>query len=161
MLSIKLNKTEYIMVDSRSQWGALGPLTIKVSESPSSLRVNEALGYSELPRINSKPLVQFTGEKLTTIDLGFEFAAGWCNPTKSLQQLQAYKDAKEPLFLVWGSGSFEGYYLIASISSTVLATLDTGEIFAVKVAVQLIETTEKPSPIVEGNDAPFFEVRTA
>lgn len=145
------------MVDSRTEWGALGTISFKADESPAAMRVKEATEWVEMPRIDAKALLQNVGHKLTEIDLSFTFSAGWCNPEQQLQRLRTAMLERQPMFLAWGG--YDGYYVVKDVSSVVRDTLPTGEVLHMGVTVSLLETMDRPTPIIVDAVLPFLTVR--
>jgi phage protein U len=97
--------------------------------------------YSEHALVEGKPDLQWTGEGLETHNLTMKFHIKFCNPQKSLSEIQAAAAKHEALPLVLGDGAYKGNFVITEIGETAVWKSGTGQLLAVDITVALKEFT--------------------
>ena len=140
-------------------WALLGNIQLQLDEAPVRFEASERTRYTRIPRIEQKPTLQWLGDDLRTLRLGFRFNASWCNPEEQFRRLQEARQTREPMDLIVGGGEFRGYYLIEEIQAQVQQTDGEGNLLWLSVPVTLTETTDRPEPKVVARE-PFLR-RTA
>lgn len=139
-------------------WGTLGETSLQAGQSPETLRAVEKVGYEEISRIGEKPLLQNTGDSLTELRVTFTLSLVWCVPETELRKLQVSQRLKEPLYLSFGDGRFNGHYVLTSLRSDVIDTTVGGNITNVGVQVTLKEVADyQINAIATGS--PFVSAR--
>lgn len=145
------------MADSKQPWGQLGDLEFELTVAPRSFSAQQKTSFVEVPRIDEKPLLQWVGDDLRSIKMGFRFGRPWCDPDAQLRRLQDELANHQPLSLILGDGVFRGYYLLESIDATLLQTDAEGKTMFLEVSVELKETTDVPEESEPVALEPFLE----
>ena len=66
----------------------LGEIQFELITYFSGLKASSSYNYAQHERINRKPLLQFLGENLKTIDIKLNFHATFCTPSEELEKLK-------------------------------------------------------------------------
>lgn len=120
----------------------LGEMIFEVVDAPRRFQLTEKSSYAEIPKIEAKPGLQWTGEELRSLNLTFRLNPAWGNPEEQLQELQQAREEHIALSLTIGTGVFAGDYVIEEISSTLSRTDLQGNIVECSVSVRLKETVQ-------------------
>ncbi|MDX2215524.1 MAG: phage tail protein [Oculatellaceae cyanobacterium bins.114] len=122
----------------------LGDIEFELIEAPKGFNFTEKSVYSEHPKIEKKPGLQWVGENLNEISMDFRFASQWGDPDAQLKRLQAARVQHKPMALILGTGRFQGNYVIEDIRTNLLTTDQQGRFDLIEVQVKLKETLTKP-----------------
>ncbi len=125
----------------------LGDIGFGLLTSPSGFDSRLGASYAELPVIEGKPLLQYTGDELDGHKLSFVFRADFCNPQEVWASLVERLHSHSPLSLLMGSGQVLGNYVIASLERSILQAADDGTLIAFEANLELKEYVD-PQPLV-------------
>ena len=117
----------------------LGNYKFEGIKLPQSWSSNKETKYSEIPIINSKPILQKTGEALEELEFGISLSSQFCNPAKELSKLNYSRRVGEVLQLVDGKGVNYGKFVIKSISSVNETCLSDGTPIKINASIALTE----------------------
>lgn len=123
--------------------GSFGPVTFTASEQQvrtfSGFQRQRKARFARHDVINSKPLIEYTGDDLDTVslDMRFDVALG-VNPRTELETLSAIKEAGEAYPLVIG-GTVLADYVITDMSEDWRRIDGRGNVLIASVNVQLLE----------------------
>jgi phage protein U len=134
-------------------FGSYGDLDFELINSPTTMTVKEKSNYPEHPRLESKPVLQWTSFELRTIAFGMRFHFEHCDPEGQIDILQNMMEEHEayPLVMPGGGGGtiggyaysgigvFQGDYVLETIDSTVKKCDKFGRIVWADVQVGLKE----------------------
>ncbi len=130
-------------------WATLGETEIEVLTGPSSFDTKYAANYAELPLMNSKSGLQFTGFSPDESNWTIKLHATYCNPADEARKLKEHMDAQDTLALVMGTGEYRGVFVITGLDVALEFTDGGGNIIAMELAVSLKEyigDPAKPNP---------------
>lgn len=120
----------------------LGDIEFEVATGPRTFNHSEQSSYSEHDVLDSKPTLQWNGDRLQTIDLEFRWHYAWCNPDEQLLKLRKARVRHQPLTLVLGNGTYQGAWVIESIEDKLIHTDDQGQTETIEARVRLKETAD-------------------
>ena len=120
-------------------FATLGGIQFAVVGSPERLASSRRYDYAELPVIEARPRLQWLADALERIDLELMFHASFTNPAAQLGALRAAAASHEALALVFGDGTFRGYFVIESLSVSAEQLRANGAPVAVVAHVALKE----------------------
>ena len=121
-------------------WGLLGDIEFTLALAPEGFSHERRVTLPEHEVIEDRPSVQWTGWKLETLRLTFNWHVGWCDPDEQLLKLWAAQDKHEPMRLVLGSGTWKRKWLIESVSDSLTHTDPFGDTLAIEATVSLKES---------------------
>ena len=119
----------------------LGDIEFTVAGGISGMEQSGSADWAEHPRIQGKPLLEWTGEGLDQCNLTIELHPVLGDPEERLRALRRAKSKHEPLAFVMGSGEYLGAYVIRDISNAIRRSTAVGQINAATVQVSLAEYT--------------------
>lgn len=99
-----------------------------------------AWDYKQQETVAEKAVVQFAGAKARTMTLGIRLAAAFCNPEQRQKDLEDKAKLIAPLPLIFANGTLKGYFVIASLRSTLKKTDDKGNVIASELQLELTES---------------------
>ena len=117
----------------------LGKYKFEGIKLPQSWSSSKETKYSEIPIINSKPILQKTGETLEELEFGISLSSQFCNPAKELSKLNYSRSIGEVLQLVDGKGVNYGSFVIKTISSVNETCLSDGTPTRINASIALVE----------------------
>lgn len=117
----------------------LGYYAFEGIKLPQSWSSSKETKYSEIPIINSKPILQKTGESLEELEFGISLSSQFCNPAKELSKLNYSRSIGEVLQLVDGKGVNYGSFVIKTISSINETCLSDGTPTRINASIALVE----------------------
>lgn len=123
----------------------LGTVVFEVVGPLTGVDVSAGYGFAEHGRIGLKPALQFTGEDLDDLSLELLFSTAFCDPASSVRDLRALAAAHEAVPFFWASGEVQGYYVLRTVSTTVLETDALGSMLRASCRVRLTEWVD-PDP---------------
>jgi phage protein U len=117
----------------------LGNIKFTGFVNPSQFETAYEATYAEHPKLQGKPALQRTGDKLTTVSLTMNLSAGFCTPENEISKLQAYLDSGEVVGLSTTDGDFFGDFVVTAVSVSRLSSYPGGSIRDAAVSVSLLE----------------------
>lgn len=122
----------------------LGELSFSASDGMTGFSSETGFDYAKHDLATGKPTLQPMGETLATItlDIMLRHYQGHDVPgaIETLEKLRASGEAQK---LVFGSGVYQGDYVITSISSKILRTDAAGVLQSADLAVSLLEYADR------------------
>lgn len=104
-------------------------------------------GYSEQKRLQGKPILQKIADEADRITIQMKFHKSFCNPETEFNKIKEAANADEALPFVYGSGTYQGNYVIEAIKSNIKQADSEGRIIAIEADIELLEAVED-NPIV-------------
>jgi phage protein U len=120
-------------------FATFGNITFETLLSPQSLTHKKATDFAEHSRVNNKPKLQKTGEKLDEISLQMKFHVAFCNPSKEIAKLEAIRKSATAESFILGNGEFLGVFVLVSIDKSIEDTFNDGSIMSATLDVVLRE----------------------
>lgn len=90
-------------------------------------------------RIDGKPRLQKTGEKLDVVSIKLKYHFLQVDPEAKIQELEDAKILAEPMPLVFGNGFYVGDFVLSSVERGYIQTDDFGNILEVDITLGLLE----------------------
>ena len=140
--------------------GSFGLLLFELAQTPSAFSVKQSTNYAPHPRIEDKPVLQWTSHELDVIKFTMRFHGLTPSPGRdytdpelevSMLQQMLLEHNPYPLIMIEGGagtingtpysglGVFEKEYVLESIDSVVRRFDKAGRIFCIDVDCQLLE----------------------
>ncbi len=140
-----------------NKYAKLGSIEFEPLNGFNSFEKTESSKYAEHALLNSKNLLQPTGEELKQITIGMRLIALGRGQTPSdftpmitvdqmLIQLRLYRANNTAIELVWANGNTEGQYVILDVKETIVKQFADGTRMISDVVVNLKEYFE-PNPL--------------
>ena len=120
-------------------FATLGGIRFAVVGSPERLTSSRRYDYAELPVVQARPRLQWLADALERIELELMFHASFTEPAVQLAALRAASASHEALALVFGDGTFRGFFVIESVSVSAEQLAANGAPVAVVARVALKE----------------------
>ena len=117
----------------------LGEMQFELITYFSGLKESSSYNYAQHERINRKPLLQFLGENLKTIDIKLNFHATFCTPSEELEKLKVVAELGTPLPFIKGNGEYLGIFVINGIESATEQTTKEGDVLSIQAELRLTE----------------------
>ncbi|MGE0156703.1 MAG: phage tail protein [Geobacter sp.] len=124
----------------------IGDIAMGQLESPTGFEAKLAISYAEHQVIEGKPLLQYTGDGLDEISLGFMFHADFCDPQRTWDGLKELATSHKAFPLLQGNGLLLGQFVIADISRTTTHAAADGTMYAFEAKLTLREYVD-PKPL--------------
>jgi len=126
-------------------WGLLGDIEFTLALAPESFQHSRTILLPEHDAIEDRPSLQFTGWKLETLKLGFNWHVGWCDPDEQLLKLWVAQDDHKPMRLILGAGTWKRKWVIEGVSDVLRQTDVQGRTLTIEADVSLKEAGRTPS----------------
>ena len=104
---------------------------------------NISYNYTEHPRINNKPLLQFMGENLQEFTIKINLHSSFCTPEDEILKIRMAAQIGQPLKFIKGNGEYLGAFVIADIQKTTEQTTSVGDLISVQTEIRLKEYAGK------------------
>lgn len=105
----------------------------------SSFADSRATNYAEINRVNRKPTLQRTGERLQEIDISILLHADFSNVEADIQAFEDIRESGNSVALVLGNGAVLGDFVIVSINKQTQKTDGLGNIIYLTAEIKLKE----------------------
>lgn len=122
----------------------LGDATFGVKDGISAFTVDSGYDYAQHDLATGKPTLQPMGETLSqvAIDIFLRAYIGH-DVAGTIETLDKLRTSGEPQKLVFGSGTYQGSYVIKYITSRVIRTDASGVIQSADMTINLLEFAER------------------
>lgn len=120
-------------------YAQLGDIRFEELKGFASLSDKKEALYAEHALIDGKPRLQRVGNALDEFTIGLHFHVAFCDPEAEYDKLNRYRDDGEILALVYGTGYYEGTFVITTLNRTVNDTDKNGAYIDIDVSVGLRE----------------------
>ena len=139
------------------QYAKLGSIEFSPLNGFTSFSKKESSNYAEHQLLNSKSVLQPTGENLKEISGTMRLFAHAMGHTSEdftqivsieqrLIQLRLYRANNSAVEFVWGNGNSEGYYVITEVEENIIKQFPDGTKLVIDVTVKMKEYFE-PDPL--------------
>lgn len=127
---------------AKSTYLIIGDLQVELLGGVKGIKFKESNHYVEHPRIDKHPQLQWLGKELEAIDLSFRIHSGHADPEVELGKLRKALKEKEPKSFTFGSGIYNGDYVIVDLSTTINKTNAEGRLVFIECEATIKGTTE-------------------
>ena len=117
----------------------LGNIQFKLITYFSGIKETSSYNYAEHERINKKPILQFLGENLKTIEIKLNFHSSFCTPRNEMETLKAVAETGTPLTFIKGNGEYLGVFVISEIMSSTEQASKEGDVIEIQAELRLTE----------------------
>ncbi|MGH7924134.1 MAG: phage tail protein [Candidatus Binatus sp.] len=131
-------------------FAVLGDIPFEVVGSPEGYESAGAYDYPEQRVLESKPRLQWVGDELERLSFELMWHSSFTNPAAQLALLRATAAQHLALPLVFGDGTFRGFFVVESIRVKSKQLSAGGAPIAIGVALELKEWIAD-SPLLPGS----------
>lgn len=128
-----------------SVFATLGDALFFPRLSPSGLDVQQGAAYAEHALFSRAPRLQYTGRELDTLSLTFDLHFSFCTPVEEKKKLETMLREHQAHPLVFGDGSWWGYFVLERLSTTLEQCGPTGTPWLISMQAELKEYTGDPA----------------
>lgn len=128
-----------------SVFATLGDAIFSPRLSPSGLDVRQGAAYAEHALFSRAPRLQYTGRELDTLSLTFDLHFSFCTPVEEKKKLETMLREHRAHPLVFGDGSWWGYFVLERLSTTLEQCGPTGTPWLISLQAELKEYTGDPA----------------
>lgn len=128
-----------------SVFATLGDALFSPRLSPSGLDVQQGAAYAEHALFSRAPRLQYTGRELDTLSLTFDLHFSFCTPVEEKKKLETMLREHQAHPLVFGDGSWWGYFVLERLSTTLEQCGPTGTPWLISLQAELKEYTGDPA----------------
>ena len=121
-------------------FATFGNIQFALLTAPTSFTLKKETEFAEHARVNNKPRLQRTGEKLDELSIQLQFHKAFCVPETEVTKFESLRKSAQVNSFVLGSGELVGTFVIASITKTVNDTFDDGTLLCVTLDVLFKES---------------------
>ena len=132
-----------------SVFATLGDALFSPRLSPSGLDVQQGAAYAEHALFSRAPRLQYTGRELDTLSLTFDLHFSFCTPVEEKKKLETMLREHQAHPLVFGDGSWWGYFVLERLSTTLEQCGPTGTPWLISMQAELKEYTGDPAKPLE------------
>ena len=132
-----------------SVFATLGDALFSPRLSPSGLDVQQGAAYAEHALFARAPRLQYTGRELDTLSLTFDLHFSFCTPVEEKKKLETMLREHQAHPLVFGDGSWWGYFVLERLSTTLEQCGPTGTPWLISMQAELKEYTGDPAKPLE------------
>ena len=145
-----------------SVFATLGDALISPRLSPTALEARQGAVFAEHAIFSGAPRLQYTGRQLDTLSLTFDLHFSFCTPVQERAKLQAMLREHQAHALVFGDGSFWGWFVLESLNTTVEQCSPDGTPWCITMQSELREFTGDPAAPLQcpavSDSVPFMAV---
>jgi phage protein U len=120
-------------------FAVLGEILFDVLTSPEGFRAQSEYHYAEHQVVEAPPRLQWMADGLQKISLDLGFHVAFTSPILQMTLLRVAAEDHQARALVFGNGTFRGYFVIEAIEETLQQTADDGSYVAISARVELRE----------------------
>lgn len=128
-----------------SVFATLGDALFSPRLSPSGLDVRQGAAFAEHALFSRAPRLQYTGRELDTLSLTFDLHFSFCTPVEEKKKLETMLREHQAHPLVFGDGSWWGYFVLERLSTTLEQCGPTGTPWLISMQAELKEYTGDPA----------------
>ncbi len=126
-------------------FAVLGEALISPKLSPSSLEVRQSEVFAEHAVFSGPSRLQYTGRQPDILSLAFDLHFSFCTPAQERAKLEAMLRGHQAQALVFGDGSFWGWFVLESLSTTLEQCSPGGTPWLISMQAELKEFTGDPA----------------
>jgi len=145
-----------------SLFATLGDALISPRLSPSALEARQGAVFAEHAVFSGSPRLQYTGRQLDTLSLTFDLHFSFCTPAAERDKLQTMLRGHQAHALVFGDGTFWGWFVLESLNTTLEQCSPGGTPWCITMQADLKEFTGDPAAPLErpavSDGTPFLAV---
>lgn len=128
-----------------SVFATLGDVLISPKLSPSGFDVQQGATFAEHALFSRPPRLQYTGRELDALSLIFDLHFSFCTPVEEKKKLETMLREHQAHPLVFGDGSWWGYFVLERLSTTLEQCGPTGTPWLISMQAELKEFTGDPA----------------
>lgn len=128
-----------------SVFATLGDVLISPKLSPSGFDVQQGAAFAEHALFSRAPRLQYTGRELDTLSLTFDLHFSFCTPVEERKKLETMLREHQAHPLIFGDGSWWGYFVLERLSTTLEQCGSTGTPWLISMQAELKEYTGDPA----------------
>lgn len=132
-----------------SVFATLGDALFSPRLSPSGLDVQQGAAFAEHALFARAPRLQYTGRELDVLSLTFDLHFSFCTPVEERKKLETMLREHQAHPLVFGDGSWWGYFVLERLSTTFEQCGPTGTPWLISMQAELKEYTGDPAKPLE------------
>lgn len=132
-----------------SVFATLGDVLISPKLSPSGFDVQQGATFAEHALFSRPPRLQYTGRELDALSLTFDLHFSFCTPVEEKKKLETMLREHQAHPLVFGDGSWWGYFVLERLSTTLEQCGPTGTPWLISMQAELKEFTGDPAKPLE------------
>lgn len=132
-----------------SVFATLGDVLISPKLSPSGFDAQQGATFAEHALFSRAPRLQYTGRELDTLSLTFDLHFSFCTPVEEKKKLETMLREHQAHPLVFGDGSWWGYFVLERLSTTLEQCGPTGTPWLISMQAELKEFTGDPAKPLE------------
>jgi phage protein U len=129
-------------------FGTFGDITFDILTAPQSFSIKKETEFAEHARINNKPKLQKTGEKLDDLSIQLQFHKAFCTPESEVAKFENLRKSATINSFLLGTGEFIGSFVISAINKTITDAFDNGALLCVTLDVTFKEAVSS-SPLTD------------
>ena len=127
-----------------SVFATLGDVLFAPRLSPSGLDVQQGAAFAEHALFSRAPRLQYTGRELDVLNLVFDLHFSFCTPAEEKKKLETMLRGNQAHPLVFGDGSWWGYFVLERLSTTFEQCSPSGTPWLISMRAELKETSRWP-----------------
>ena len=116
-------------------FATFGNITFDLLTAPQSFALKRETEFVEHARVNNKPKLQKTGEKLDELTVQLQFHKTFCVPEAEITKFEQLRKSSTANSFVMGNGEFVGTFVIASITKTINDAFQDGTLLCATLDV--------------------------
>lgn len=132
-----------------SVFATLGDVLFAPRLSPSGLDVQQGAAFAEHALFSRAPRLQYTGRELDVLNLVFDLHFSFCTPAEEKKKLETMLRGHQAHPLVFGDGSWWGYFVLERLSTTFEQCSPSGTPWLISMQAELKEYTGDPAKPLE------------
>ena len=132
-----------------SVFATLGDVLFAPRLSPSGLDVQQGAAFAEHALFSRAPRLQYTGRELDVLNLVFDLHFSFCTPAEEKKKLETMMRGHQAHPLVFGDGSWWGYFVLERLSTTFEQCSPSGTPWLISMQAELKEYTGDPAKPLE------------
>lgn len=132
-----------------SVFATLGDALFSPRLSPSGLDAQQGATFAEHALFSRAPRLQYTGRELDVLSLTFDLHFSFCTPALERKKLETMLREHQAHPLVFGDGSWWGYFVLERLSTTLEQCSPSGTPWLISMQAELKEYTGDPAKPLE------------
>lgn len=132
-----------------SVFATLGDVLFAPRLSPSGLDVQQGAAFAEHALFSRAPRLQYTGRELDVLNLVFDLHFSFCTPAEEKKKLETMLRGHQAHPLVFGDGSWWGYFVLERLSTTFEQCSPSGTPWLISMQAELKEYAGDPAKPLE------------
>lgn len=123
-------------------WAMLGTVQVELTDFVDGWNESQSVSYAQIARIDNKPLLQRTGDDLSTHSLTVRLNAATGSVDDKITALEKLKNDGKAFAFILANGKHIGDFILDKIDKSITSTEADGTLIAVDLTLSLIECPE-------------------